>query len=141
MKITKSELKEMIRQILHEELKAARVLHESAKATTCYICGKPADDSNATSTIFGFVHDTTNDDLSCWESFMESFEYGANYVYEIAREGSLAGTDLDYNDDDDYDELYEYLDGWDACQDEGILPFSEAECASIRDRFFMAIKK
>lgn len=140
MKLTKSELKGMIREALREELKATRILYESEKANTCYICGKPADDSNATSTIFGFVHNDMHDGPNCWESFMETFEHGASHVYEIACEGSLAGTGLDYNDDEDYYELHEYLDGWDACYDDGILPFSEAECDNIRDRFLKAIK-
>jgi hypothetical protein len=99
------------------------------------VCGKPVDNPrDYADTIFGPVHD------DCWDSFMDTFEWGADMVYAIAHEGSLARFDLDYNDDDDYKEIFDCLDGWDACYDDGILPFSEAECDRIRDAFFEAIK-
>jgi hypothetical protein len=149
----------MIREVLKEELSTRKKLKESRSAAEinaeiakltqelrqaetaekeaaclgkkCYVCGRVCNDvQNINQTIFGPVHE------DCWGAFMDTFEWGANQVYEIAMEGNLNGFDLDPNDDEDWEEMHYYLEGWDSCFDDGLLPFSDTESEKIREKFF-----
>lgn len=84
IKITKSELKQMIREALREELASKKKLHESVGC--CTACGAVAD--YLTSNIFG---ENLCDD--CWDEFI-STERGLVDLYELVAKGNprLLGT-------------------------------------------------
>lgn len=125
MKITKSELKEMIREALREELATShksgmRKLKESQDV--CYMCKKPCGGDNDLLTLFGPVH---ND---CWDAFCGTDEWYADAYYEYAVGQSYCESLEEF--DQTYGINYS-TQCWKKLRGAGKLPISDAECGEI----------
>ena len=141
MKITKSELKNMIREALQEELANKNIFVESAKSskvlkettsvsrpsTVCYVCGKPVG-RDVVETLFGFVHH------DCWEAFMDMPEWGADHLYNASLDGT-ALQDTPVTEPVTQQEVDDYINSWRECCDKGVIPLSKNECDEIFNNY------
>ena len=138
-KITKSELKNMIREALREELSKTKLCETKLRLketnNVCLICGKPIDKRDGyCNTIFGPVHDDT-----CWDEFTDTDEWLADnyHTFAIGESDDFIipdGADADWSSDVT-ESAAMAEEAWKRLRSAGKLPFSVAECSEIEQEF------
>lgn len=128
MKITKSELKNMIREALREELYSNRsTLTEARYPYTCIHCGGTAhfpahgvpEDEEAIHTPVGLLH------KKCWDDWNDQDEMNAyNYYYFAKGDFTLSKA-----------ERISAQQGWENCRKSGKIYMDDYECDKVERAF------